>query len=284
MVEPREGRVATNGLSLHYRDWGGEGRPIVLLHGLASNARIWDLVAPRLTDAGRVIAINQRGHGGSDRPPEGYTFEDVTADLAGAIDALELNQPLIIGHSWGANVAVCFAVAHADAAGGIGMVDGGVFDLSSNMTWEDAERTMAPPRLAGTPRTRFLDMAKKFELGSNWTPEVEAAVMGNFEVREDDTIAPWLTFERHMKILRAIYGYHPAEALPQVACPALIMPCVRGDSEMVQRKRAAVERVQPLLRRGKVVWFEDAIHDVPLQRPTLVADAIGSFVRDLDGV
>src|SRR5262245_276193 len=112
MGEPREGRVATNRLSLHYRDWGGEGRPIVLLHGLASNARIWDLVAPRLTGAGRVIAINQRGHGGSDRPEDGYAFEDVTADLAGAINALGLEKPIIVGHSWGANVAVCFAVEH----------------------------------------------------------------------------------------------------------------------------------------------------------------------------
>jgi pimeloyl-ACP methyl ester carboxylesterase len=128
------------------------------VHGLASNARIWDFVAPRLAPAFRTVAIDQRGHGGSDRPEHGYTFDLVTRDLARAIEALRLTGPVIVGHSWGANVAVAFAAAHAGATAGIALVDGGTFDLSATpgMTWEDAERTMAPPRLAGTPLTKSL--------------------------------------------------------------------------------------------------------------------------------
>jgi pimeloyl-ACP methyl ester carboxylesterase len=87
-----------------------------------------------------------------------------------------------------------------------------------------------------------------------------------------------------MKILRAIYGYHPATLLPQVRCPALIMPCVREtDAAMAGRKRDAVARVAPLLQDGRTVWFEDSIHDVPLQRPHLVSRTIGDFAREVRG-
>src|SRR5215212_111789 len=56
------------GLRLHYRDWGGTGRGLLLLHGLASSARIWDLLAPLLRPYGRVVALDQRGHAASDKP------------------------------------------------------------------------------------------------------------------------------------------------------------------------------------------------------------------------
>src|SRR5215217_6876525 len=76
---PTDRAVPGDGVSLHARDWGGGGgRPVALLHGLASNARIWDGVAPRLAGAGlRVVALDLRGHGASDQPGSGYDFASV---------------------------------------------------------------------------------------------------------------------------------------------------------------------------------------------------------------
>ena len=53
---PKDEWVDLNGMSFHYRDWGGSGQPIVLLHGLASNCHIWDVVAPILSENNAVIA------------------------------------------------------------------------------------------------------------------------------------------------------------------------------------------------------------------------------------
>ena len=66
-TQPIDGMVQAGeaGIAIHYRDWGGAGRPIALVHGLASSARIWDLMAPLLRAAGRVVAFDQRGHGES---------------------------------------------------------------------------------------------------------------------------------------------------------------------------------------------------------------------------
>src|SRR4051794_36538361 len=91
----------TTGLALHYRDWGGAGRPILLLHGLASSARIWDFVAPLLRDRGRVVALDARGHGASAKPDTGYDYASIIADVAGAGQAPHPAPPPVVGPSWG---------------------------------------------------------------------------------------------------------------------------------------------------------------------------------------
>jgi len=74
---PTDRSVPGDGITLYARDWGdgSAAHPIVLLHGLSSNARIWDGVAPRLAGAGLwPVAIDQRGHGESGQPSSGYGF------------------------------------------------------------------------------------------------------------------------------------------------------------------------------------------------------------------
>ena len=88
---PVERTATLNSLTLYYRDWGGSGKSIILLHGLASNSRIWDLVAPILASNSSVIAIDQRGHGKSDKPQGGYDFNSVTDDIAQFIIKMKLN-------------------------------------------------------------------------------------------------------------------------------------------------------------------------------------------------
>src|SRR5690606_27415799 len=95
-----------SGLRLAYSEWPGQDPPFILVHGLASNRRIWDLVAPRLATRHRVIALDQRGHGESDKPERGYDYATVTADLEAFLDALGVARPILVGHSWGAGVVL----------------------------------------------------------------------------------------------------------------------------------------------------------------------------------
>ena len=103
---PTDTFLTIDGLRFHLRDWGGPDAPpaIVLVHGLASNARIWDLLAPLLAPNFRLAAIDQRGHGVSDTPDGGYDLATIAGDLAGALGALGWSRPLVVGHSWGAHV------------------------------------------------------------------------------------------------------------------------------------------------------------------------------------
>lgn len=281
-IRPLDGHISANGLRLHYRDWGGAGRPIVLLHGLASNARIWDFVAPRLTAAARVIALDQRGHGGSEGPPQGYGFDEVCADLTAALLALDLRRPLIVGHSWGANVAVCVAAGSAVNPAGIALVDGGVFDLSATpgMTWEEAERTMAPPRIAGTPHDRFLAQ------GRPGRPLVTGD-RGDHHGR----VRPRSRWHRGAAAdVRAPHGDCPGDlglsSRETAAVGGLPDPdpaCRARRARRERRVRAKAAAAERLAGAARTVWLDDAIHDAPLQHPGRVADAIIAFARELRG-
>ena len=274
--------VETNGLRFHLRDWGGQGLPIVLLHGLASNARIWDFVAPRLARRHRVVAMDQRSHGLSQGQDSGYGFDETTADLKAILEELGFPHPVIAGHSWGASVAVEFAARYGDIPAGVVLVDGAVFSpRSDGASWEETEKRLAPPRIAGTPRTRLVEMIRSGDLGSFWRPEFEEIIMAGFETSPDGTVAPRLRFERHLEIVRALWETDTRSHFANVQCPVLLLPVINGEGEHVARKREGVAAALKLLSDGRAVWLEDSVHDVPLQRPELVAEEIGRFVDSL---
>lgn len=280
-----DGYFSTNGIRLHYRDWGGTGRPLVLLHGLASSCHIWDLVAPQLAEDFAVIAVDQRGHGLSDKPESGYDFATVGRDLEGVIRARGLEKPVIVGHSWGADVALEFAVAYPDVAAGICFVDGGMIEPSARpgMTLEKAREDMAPPVFAGMTslalRDRFRNRVRPFPL----PPEFDQVLMSNFEVLEDGSVRTRLSRENHLRIIDALWEHYPSRLYPQVPCPVLMMPARMANDDSVAertfRRQESVANAQKLLPRVQVVWLEDSIHDVPVQRPELVAGSISDAIK-----
>ena len=303
-VEDRS--VELRGLKFRYRDWGGpkssrsmapnlqsavsardggrKGVPIVLLHGLASQSHIFDLVAPLLAKTSRVVALDQRGHGESDAPEAGYDFGSVVADLTAFLDALGFKRAVIVGHSWGGNVALEFAATYPNRAAALVFIDGGFLDLQANprMTWTLAEKRLAPPRLAGTPIEEFREMIKG-HLGELWSPEVERIILHNFEIRPDQTISPHLSFEHHMKILRALWEQRPPALYGKVVCPVLVLPAQTEPTNADERafrdtKRLAVAAAQQGLSVSETVWFNETVHDVPLQRPRKLAETITRFL------
>jgi pimeloyl-ACP methyl ester carboxylesterase len=276
--QPTEAFISRHGLRFHYRDWGGRGRPLVLLHGLASTARIWDLVAPLLADDYRVVALDQRGHGESDKPDEGYDFATVQGDLAACLEALAFERPLLVGHSWGASVVLSFAATWPGVPAGLVLVDGGFADLQARYTWEEAERAMAPPDLSALTREQLLERVRHGDLGRVWSPAVEAIFLSLFEITPAGTVRARLGRANHLRILRALWELRPTALYAAVRCPVLLAPAVRADdprgAAFGAQRRAAVLAAERALRDASVVWFEDTIHDVSLQRPRELAAAI----------
>ena len=280
-----DGYFSSTGINLHYRDWGGSGRPVVLLHGLASSCHIWDLVAPQLAEDFAVIAVDQRGHGLTDKPESGYDFATVGRDLLGVINARNLERPVIVGHSWGADVALEFAVAHPDVASGICFVDGGMIEPSarSGMTLEKAREDMAPPVFSGMTllalKERFSNRIRPFPL----PPEFDQVIMSCFEVMEDRTVRTRLSRENHLRIIDALWEHHPSQLYPQVPCPVLMLPARMANDDSVAertfRRQESVAASEKLLPKVNVVWLEDSIHDVPVQRPELVAGLIRENIQ-----
>ncbi len=275
--------IELRGLRFHYRDWGGEGAAIVLLHGLSSQSHIFDLVAPLLSDNFRVVALDQRGHGESDKPSNGYDFDNVTADLHAFLDAMEFRQAIIVGHSWGGNVALEFGARYPDRVDGLVLVDGGFLDIQarSEMTWERTEKQLAPPNFIGTPVEKFKTMIKEYA-GKLWTQDIETVILQNFQVMPDQTVRPRLSFENHMKILRAMWEQRPPQLYPKINCPVLMIPAQSSQADergFNEAKRRNVAIAQKALAQSETIWFKDTVHDVPLHRPRKLAGVIARFVK-----
>ena len=283
-------RIQLNGLTFHFRDWGGAGPPLVLLHGLASNCRIWDLTAPQLTSRFTVYALDQRGHGQTDGPDHGYDFPSVCGDLLAFTQALDLERPLLAGHSWGGNVVLQYAVDHPDATSGVVMVDGGTIEVSSmpGMSWERAQVQMAPPDFSETTWDQLLERVKGGDLGAIWSPEVEDFFRANFRIAPDGKISPHLSRENHMQCVRALWEHKPSQLFSRVKAPALVVPAWRPprherEALFTESKVRMVGMAQDLLERCTVAWMEDTIHDIPLQRPQELAQAIIAFADSFQG-
>ncbi len=111
MPKISEHTLELGGLPFRYRVSGlSTAQPVVLLHALAAGANDQLEIANALSDRWRVIALDQRGHGGSARPGS-YSFEQMRGDIARLIDGLGLVRPVLIGHSMGGTVAYLYPEA-----------------------------------------------------------------------------------------------------------------------------------------------------------------------------
>lgn len=270
-------RAGSNRLAC--RVFEGTGRPILALHGLASNARWWDLVARRLSPPNRVIAPDLRGHGRSDKPPSGYSFAEVGGDLIALVGALHMRQPLVVGHSWGASVALWLG-AHLAEVAGVVCVDGGVVDLRQVFgdDWGEARERMRPPTVDGLDpeELRRLVAASKIaeEVGEE---DALFAIMGNFEEGEDGRLRPRLDMNRHMEIAEALYRFDLERAWKEVRCPVLYLLADDG-SLQASAKRARALHAQAMSAAGAEVVFIAGSHDLPVQHPAEVADRMLEFI------
>ena len=280
-IEPRhEWHTLASGVELHAVHWDPptsgtpDQVPFLLVHGLASNARLWDGVARHLAQHGhRVVAVDQRGHGRSSKPDDGYDMTTVADDLRLLIDELGWERPAVAGQSWGGNVVLELAWSHPDAVSMIACVDGGFIDLAGRFPdWDDAAAALAPPRLAGTPLadiTRWLETS-----AADWPEAGRQGTLANFEVRDDGTIAPWLTFDRHLIVLRGLWEHQPSSRYPAVQVPTLLIGADTGDVAWSASKHDAVDHAIAALPRGRAVWFAPAHHDVHAQQPDAVGDLL----------
>src|SRR5207245_7100211 len=101
--------INTVNLTFQYVQWGAQGPPIIFVHGLTANAFCFQSFADELASNHRVFAYDLRGRGDSDKPETGYSIPIHVADLAELIDELDLDRPVIAGHSSGAFIALYFA-------------------------------------------------------------------------------------------------------------------------------------------------------------------------------
>jgi alpha/beta hydrolase fold/DinB superfamily len=273
--------IERDGVRLHYLEWSpareGRGPALLLLHGLSSNARVWERMAAQLP-ARRVIALDQRAHGLSDRPAAGYAMAELVADAAHAVDALGLGRPVVGGHSWGAAVALALAADRPELAAGLAFVDGPAGSFSRRMTWEEAAARMQPPLPVYADLEAAVEAQRSF-LGDVWGEDLRGFVRSGL-VETDGGLASTLTTTVRHEILAELYRFEPEALFAGVEGPILIAAAGRpwpgAPPELIAWRQQTVAEVERLRPDARVRWY-DSLHDVPLFCPA----ELGSDVERL---
>jgi pimeloyl-ACP methyl ester carboxylesterase len=279
--EPADRWLERDGVRIHLLEWmpeasAGQAPPVLLLHGLSSNARYWERLAHHVTDR-RLVAIDQRGHGLTGQPPhappfpEGYAMEQLLDDCAFAIDELGLVKPLVVGHSWGATVALELVGTRQGLASGLVFIDGPVQSAANLFSWEEAQRIMQPP----LPRFASWEDAvseSKHDFEGAWNDDLESFVKAR-TIRDGDALVLTLTAPVRLELLRGLFESQPDLLWPRVEVPAVALLARRREARISRSRQDGVERLATLAPLVQVRWF-DSPHDIPLFLPGDVASEV----------
>ncbi len=272
-------------LDVRYLDWGGEGPPLLALHGLASSAHWYDLVAPYLRSKHRVIAQDQRGHGQTSQANNGYDWQTLTSDAVGLLDHLGISRASVFGHSWGATVALNLAARFPDRVSALGLIDGGVSrsNTPSNepaQTWDQVKARIRPRDVSGT-RQEFLHRLQT-QLSFCWNEQIERVVQTMVYEDQDGQIQDILRPENHLQVMRAMWEEPTSAIYNKVACPTIIIPAgptpERADTERAIAKRAGVEAASRSIRQSQVRWIPETVHDIGYHKPQELAEVMLEFL------
>jgi pimeloyl-ACP methyl ester carboxylesterase len=266
------------GPRLAVRTGDGPGRPFLLVHGLASNARVWDGVAYRLMAAGHaVVAVDQRGHGLSEVPESGYDTDTCADDLAALLGVLHLvgdRRPVVAGQSWGGNVVLSLAARHPGCVAAVSCVDGGWIRLAGRFAdFDDCWNVLAPPDFDGM---RYDEIAGAIRASAaDWPPEGVEGTLANLVRTPDGGVRARLARAHHRSIVRSLYDGDPRIWYPRIDVPVLLCPAVppegEPDDERSALTRRAVAEALEELPHASVRWYPGAHHDLHAQQPEALA-------------
>jgi non-heme chloroperoxidase len=133
-------------VKLEVLDWGGTGRPLVLLAGLGNTAHVFDKFALKLTPAYHVYGITRRGFGDSSAPASGYAADRLGDDVLAVMDSLKIAKPVLAGHSLGGEELSSIGTRHPEKAAGLIYLDAGY-----SYAYDDGSVGPSPQPPAGQP-------------------------------------------------------------------------------------------------------------------------------------
>ena len=283
-MAPTEHWANVRELRMRYLDWQGDGPPILALHGLASSAHWYDIVAPLLRDRYRIVAPDQRGHGQTTQSSDGYGWHSVASDAVGLLDLLGIEKAIVFGHSWGGNVAVATAAHYPERVAALVMIDGGFFSpqMIPGATWEAFSQRLSPRDVSGT-RAEFLARMQG-QLAMCWNEEIERIVQ-TMVYEEGGQIYDILRPQNQAQVIRAMWDDPASDAWRRIECPSMIVPAGpspdRANSDFAVTRRRMVNLAAENIPNCRVHWIPETIHDIGYHKPRELADAILAFLDDI---
>ena len=266
-------RVAVGALEVEYDEVGTGERPLVLVHGFAGSRDDFVDVLDPLSALGRTLVPDQRGHGGTTNPGEGYTLDQLTADLAGFLDAAGTEGCDLLGHSLGGMVALRLALAQPERLASLLLMDTTARSIAPAPRWvlraigKTARRI--PPRwlwrLARACRRLLPEPMRRAEQQMGRERYWERL---RVKLEAMDPIA-------HDELLRAALDQHPlTHRLREIRCPTLVL-VGEEDKAFHAPSRELAEGIPD----AKLVVIEGSHHSPQIESPNAWLEAIRTHLE-----
>ena len=265
-----------NGVGMHYYEWPGDGPNLVFLHPSSGYGRMWEWTAEQLGDQFHVFALDQRGHGQTDKPDGDYSAQEYAEDLLQFMDAVGIDRAVVAGQSLGGRVGQVFAAEHPERTIALGLVGGP--HLSNFFPTTDAvkgvlassQRTLEAPtefpsreaalELLRTSRPRDADKVLQHRLEHNYV-----SLPGGGVALRCDNVRVALGLAHMADNLR------PYAA--RVECPVAIL---RGSSG-AELSREQAESMAGFWRDARIIDIEGD-YALQMENPAGLAQALADFV------
>jgi pimeloyl-ACP methyl ester carboxylesterase len=291
-MEPTVLRIpGADGVELNCLEWSREGVPLLLLHGFANEAHIWDEFVPHVADYYRVLALDLRGHGDSDRHPDAaYDYADYVADLESVIDHLGAERVVLVAHSLGGRVAMLYGGRHPEKVAGMVIVDSapeldarGTARISLDVA-EHRDPSFASVADYEQMLVHNYPAARPAAIRRMATHELRQRDDGRFVLKMDtrfrDAIGDATRADGSFDPEAALQHqreHHEAmwEALRKLDCPTLV---VRGAASDFLSPDIADRMVEEELAKGELAVVAQAGHSVMTDNPEGFAEAVSRFV------
>lgn len=261
-----ERTVKSDGVRISCRDWAGPGRPVVLLHGLAGHAGEWDAIARHLSTRHRVVAVDQRGHGASERLPDDRSRAAYVADVVAVLDQLDLRMPVLIGQSLGGHAAMLTAAAHPDLIHALVLVEAGPGGPNPHVQekiggWLDSWPNPFPSRQAA------VDFFGGGAVGEGWAAGLEERDGGW-----------WPRFDRDVMVDSLAENARRSfwDEWTKIACPTLV---VLAQSGIIPPQE--IDDMLHLRPDTTAVSIPGTGHDVHLERPDALQQILEELLREI---
>lgn len=287
----QEKRVKTNGIELQIRDTEKDAEAIIFLHFSGANLMMWQRVVPYFCAGHRIVLVDLRGHGKSDRPETGYHMDVMARDIVGVMEGLQLERTHVLGSSLGAEVGLSLAAHYPERV--ISLVCDGA--LSSEFgpygTWEGSEAEFeehVAAQLEGMrnrPETVFPSLEalvenrrEIFEKHIGWNAAIEAVERYSAYTRDDGATVKAFGKHAMLNYMAHYFHYRFEDYYARVKCPLLMLP----DQDVMENARelAAMRALAALAHQAEIV--EVAGWDHPygwLLDPEPVSQATLAFLR-----
>lgn len=272
--------VDVRGARMHVADSGGDGPPVVLLHGWPQHWWTWRGVIELLREDFRVLAIDLRGFGWSDATPRGYRKEELAEDVVGVLDALDLQSVYLAGHDWGGVVGFIVCVQHPDRVRRY-------VPMSTGHIWPRGGLGI----LAALPGFAYQGLLASPGIGHRIgaSPRVLRTISNAISTRSDlvmadvERFAPRFAEPQRARAAQQVYRTfllhdYPSWVRGRFADQRLTTPTLwlNGEGDPVLKRRS-VEEVSAHADDVGFTYLPDCGHFAPQERPDLVADALRAF-------